>query len=85
MKIAQSKLTARGRASIPAKVRQHLGVEPGSVLEWYDDGGRVMVRRVVRYSSEDIHRALFAKPPKGRTLRELKAGARQAVTNSRAR
>lgn len=29
------------------------------------------------HSSEDIHRALFAKPPKRRTLAELKRGIAQ--------
>lgn len=79
MAIAQSKVTAQGQVSVPAKVRQRLGVGPGSVLEWHEDGDQVVVRRGGRHSSEDIHRALFAKPPQRRTLDELKAGIRQAV------
>ena len=65
--------------SVPAKVRQHLGVGPGSVLEWDEEGDRVVVRKAGRYSSEDIHRALFSKPPRRRTLEEMKAGIREAV------
>ena len=79
MAIAQSKVTAQGQVSVPAKVRQRLGVGPGSVLEWYEDGDQVVVRRAGRHSSEDIHKALFAKPPQRRTLDELKEGIRQAV------
>lgn len=79
MALAHSKVTAQGQVSVPAKVRQRLGVGPGSVLEWDEDGGQVVVRKAGRYSSEDIHRVLFAKTPKPRTLDDLKAGIRQHV------
>jgi hypothetical protein len=49
------------------------------VLEWDDDGERVVVRKAGRYSSEDIHRALFPSPPRRRTLEDMKEGIRQAV------
>lgn len=61
MPLAHSKVTAQGKVSVSAKVRQRLGVGPGSVLEWDEDGDQVVVRKAGRYSSEDIHRALFAK------------------------
>jgi antitoxin PrlF len=75
--IAHSKLTAQGQISVPAKVRQRLGIGPGSVLEWDEDGDRVVVRKAGRYSSDDIHRTLFAKPPRRRTVAEMKAGIRR--------
>ena len=77
MALAHSKLTAQGQVSVPAKVRQRLGVGPGSVLEWADEGDRVVVRKAGRYSSEDIHHALFSKAPQPRTLDQFKAGIRQ--------
>ena len=79
MALAHSKLTAQGQVSVPAKVRQRLGVGPGSVLEWDEDGDRVVVRKAGRYSSEDIHRALFSKTPRRRAIEELKRGVRQYV------
>jgi AbrB family looped-hinge helix DNA binding protein len=79
MPLAHSKLTAQGQVSVPAKVRQRLGVGPGSVLEWDEDGDRVVVRKAGRFSSEDIHRALFSKMPKRRTLDELKNGIRRHI------
>ena len=79
MALAHSKVTAQGQVSVPAKVRQRLGVGPGSVLEWDEDGDRVIVRKAGRYSSEDIHRALFSRPPRRRSLEEIKAGVRKAV------
>jgi AbrB family looped-hinge helix DNA binding protein len=77
MVLAHSKVTAQGQVSVPAKVRQRLGVGPGSVLEWEDDGARVLVRKSGRYSSEDIHRVLFSKPPERRTVEEMKSGIRR--------
>lgn len=74
MAIAHSKLTAQGQISVPAKVRQRLGVGPGSVLEWDEEGDRVVVRKAGRYSSDDVHRAVFAKTPMRRTTTEMKDG-----------
>jgi antitoxin PrlF len=79
MAIAYSKLTAQGQISVPAKVRRKLGIGPGSVLEWDDDGEQVVVRRAGRFTSEDVHQALFTTPPKPRTLRELKEGVRRDI------
>jgi antitoxin PrlF len=77
MALAHSKVTAQGQVSVPAGVRKRLGVGPGSVLEWDEDGDRVVVRRAGRYSSEDIHRALFPTKPKKRTVEEMKNGIRR--------
>ena len=59
MAIAQSRLTAQGQISVPAEIRKKLGVGPGSVLEWDEQNDQVVVRRAGRYTSEDIHGALF--------------------------
>ena len=79
MAIAHSKVTVQGQVSVPAKVRQRLGVGPGSVIEWDEDGDKVVVRKAGRYSSEDIHRALFSKTPRRRTIEEMKDGIRQDI------
>jgi bifunctional DNA-binding transcriptional regulator/antitoxin component of YhaV-PrlF toxin-antitoxin module len=62
-------------------VRRKLGVGPGSILEWDEDDDRVVVRRAGRFTSEDIHRALFPIPPKKKSLADLKAGIRKYVRN----
>jgi antitoxin PrlF len=86
MAIAQSRVTAQGQISVPADVRRKLGIGPGSVLEWEEDGNRIVVRRAGRFSSEDIHRALFgAKTPEPRSLTELKEGVRRYVRKLYAR
>jgi AbrB family looped-hinge helix DNA binding protein len=77
---ASSKLTAQGQVSVPAEVRRKLGLGPGSTLEWKVEGDRAVVRRAGKYSSEDVHAALFRKrhvAPK--TLAELREGVRSAV------
>jgi antitoxin PrlF len=79
MPIAHSKLTAQGQISVPAKVRRKLGIGPGSVLEWDEDGEQVVVRRAGRFTSEEVHRSLFAASPRPRTLAELKEGVRRHI------
>lgn len=59
MKIATSRLTQQGQVSIPAEVRRRLGLVPGAVIEWDSDGDNVVVRRAGRYTSTDIHEAVF--------------------------
>ena len=85
MAIAHSKLTAQGQISVPAAVRRKLGIGPGSVLEWDDDGEKVVVRRVGRYTSEDVHRSLFPTTPRPRTLAELTEGVERYIKRRRAR
>jgi antitoxin PrlF len=85
MVIAHSKLTAQGQISIPAEVRRKLGIGPGSILEWDEDGNKMVVRRVGCHTSEDLHRALFPKPPKPRTLVEMKEGVRRYMKERYAR
>jgi AbrB family looped-hinge helix DNA binding protein len=85
MAIAHSKLTAQGQISVPSEVRRKLGVGPGSILEWEEDGEKIVVRRAGRYTSEDVHKALFETAPEPRTLKELKAGVRQYMKTRHAR
>lgn len=85
MAIAHSKLTAQGQISVPLGVRRKLGIGPGSILEWEEEGDKIVVRRAGRFSSEDIHRALFAAAPEGRSIAELKEGIRRYTRKRHAR
>jgi AbrB family looped-hinge helix DNA binding protein len=85
MALAHSKLTAQGQISVPVEVRRKLGIGPGSVLEWAQDGSRIVVRRASRYTSRDLHEALFKKAPKPRTLADLKEGIRDYMARRHAR
>lgn len=71
----QSKLTTQGQISVPAEIRKKLGIGPGSVIEWEERDGDILVRRAGRYSFEDIHAAAFPDgPPPRKSLKELKEG-----------
>ena len=67
-------------------VRRKLGIGPGSVLEWEEDGDKMVVRRAGRFSSEDIHQALFgARKPKTRSVDEMREGIRRYTRQRYAR
>ena len=86
MPLALSKLTAQGQISVPAEVRKKLGVGPGSVLEWDERNGEVVVRRAGRHTSAQVHEALFAKgKPKRRAPISVKEGIRQHMREKHAR
>ena len=71
---------------MPLEVRRKLGIGPGSVLEWEEQGEAVIVRRAGRYSSEEIHRAVFPKETTSpRTVDELKEGIRKQIRKRHAR
>ena len=79
MPMAKSKVTAQGQISGPAEVRKKLGIGPGSVLEWHDEHGNVVVRRAGSFSSSEIHQALFPKGPKTKGPADIKEGIRKYI------
>ena len=83
---AQSKLTAQAQVSVPASIRRVLGIGPGSVIVWETEGDRIVVRRLGRHSSVDIHLALFETgAPTKKSDRELKAGIAAYMQSRHAR
>jgi len=67
---------------VPASVRRALGLTPGSVLEWVEERGRIVVKRASRHDSQAVHDALFPKdegPPPAKSLDDLKQGIRAHV------
>jgi antitoxin PrlF len=85
MAIAQSKVTAQGQISVPAEIRKRLGIGPGSVLEWDEEGDRVIVRRVGRFSSADVHAVLFPENGSKKPVAALKDAVRTYVRKRHAR
>lgn len=86
MAIARSRVTAQGQVSVPAAVRRKLGIGPGSLLEWNEEGNAVVVRRSGRYTSLDIHRAVFGhEHVEPRSVAELREGIREHVRARHAR
>jgi AbrB family looped-hinge helix DNA binding protein len=86
MSTIQSKVTAQEQISVPTEVRRQLGVGPGSVLVWEWRDGEFVVRRAGKYSSSDIHVALFgATKPDGTKPTDVKAGIRKNARRKHAR
>ena len=85
MSIAQSKLTAQGQISVPAEIRKKLGLRPGSVLEWDESGGEVVVRRASHYTSAQVHEVLFGALRPRKSKVDVKQGIRKSVRRRHAR
>jgi AbrB family looped-hinge helix DNA binding protein len=86
MAIAHSKVTSQGQISVPADVRKKHGVGPGSILEWVEEGDKIVVRRKGTYTSEDIHKVLFPDgPPKRISLKKMKEALARGISEHYAR
>ena len=85
MESIESKITSQGQVSVPARIRRKLGLTPGSRLEWCERGDEVIVRRASKYSSLDIHEAVFATPPARRSVEEMDEGIRSRMRRRHAR
>lgn len=81
-----SKVTAQGQISVPASVRQSLGIGPGSVVEWLERDGEFVLRRAGRCSSEDIHASLFGgAAPRGGPATDTHEAIRRYMRQRHAR
>ena len=85
MAIALSKVTAQGQISVPSEVRKKLGVGPWSVLEWDEQDDQVVVRRAARYTSQDIHDALFPEKTSEKAREDVKEAIRKYIRKRHAR
>jgi antitoxin PrlF len=86
MAIPRSRLTSQGQISVPAEVRRKLGLVPGSVIEWIDADGKVVVRPAGRFTSEDIHSAIFPEgAPRKVSPDQMKASIGKLIRKRNAR
>ena len=81
----ESKITSQGQVSIPASIRRKLGLTPGSTVQWCERDGEVIVRRASKYSSLDIHEAVFGAPPARRSVAAMDEGIRSHMRRTHAR
>ena len=85
MAIAQSKITAQGQISVPAEIRRMLGLGPGSVLEWDERSGEIIVRKSVRFTSAQVHEALFGAGSPAKLKIDVKEAIRKHIRKKHAR
>jgi bifunctional DNA-binding transcriptional regulator/antitoxin component of YhaV-PrlF toxin-antitoxin module len=58
---------------VPEEVRRRLGVGVGSVLEWSEQNGQIVVRKAGRFSSAEVHAALFATARRPKSAADMRA------------
>ena len=85
MERIESRITAQGQVSVPARIRRRLGLTPGSKIEWCEIGDEVIVRRASKFSSQDIHDAVFDTPPERRSVSDMDEGIRTRMRRKHAR
>ncbi len=49
-------VSEKGQVTIPKRLRERLGIRPGQVLDFEEDGGRLVARKAVR---EDLLDRLY--------------------------
>lgn len=59
MKPVESRITSKGQITVPAAVRERLELGPGTRIEWLEHEGEIVVRRASRFTSQEIHEAVF--------------------------
>ncbi len=81
----KSRITSQGQISIPVSIRRKLGLRPGSKIEWVQRGNEVGFRRASKYTSQEIHDALFDAPATTRSVEQMDEGIRTHVLKKHAR
>lgn len=64
----KSRVTERGQVTIPKRIRERLGIRAGQVLEFEEDGGRIVL---TKRPPRDAVDALFGVLPVGKSTDEL--------------
>ena len=79
--ITESKLTSRGRVTVPAAIRERLDLKSGDRLEWrIDAGGTVRVRKIGGTLNE--LQGLLGSPPRHVTIEQMDAAVRERMRRS---
>jgi antitoxin PrlF len=72
----QAKITSKGQITVPKRVRQSLGVEPGDSIVFEDQGDKVVVRPVRNSSPFDKYRGIH-RVGRGRSREEIVQNIRE--------
>jgi AbrB family looped-hinge helix DNA binding protein len=74
------RMTSKGQTTVPKQVRDFLGLEEGSQVEWVVDDGKAIVTPRTPMRAVDLANFL-GKPPKGAgaTIKDLDEAIGQAV------
>lgn len=64
----KSTVSERGQVTIPIELRRRLGIGPGQVLDFFEDGGRLVARKA---SARSPLEAVYGILKTGRSTDEL--------------
>lgn len=84
MEPVESKITSKGQISVPAAVRRRLALEPGARIEWVEKDGEVFVRRASRFTSQEIHDAVFGHKPATTAVSDMDEAIRAHIKRKNA-
>jgi antitoxin PrlF len=80
----ESKITSKGQISVPAAVRKRLDLGPGTRIEWVEKNGDIVVRRASRFTSQEIHEAVFRKERPAVSLEDMEKGIKARMKKKHA-
>lgn len=80
----KSRISSKGPVSISVAVRRRRGLLPGTRIEWLEKDGELVLRRASRFSSRDIHDAVFGKKPEKVSVAGMDAGLRAHLASRHA-
>lgn len=80
-----AKISQDGDVRIPPEIVEKLG-GPGAVIEFVEDGDRIVVRRGAAMTFEEFRKRIFPNgPPEPRTVEEMDEGIRRHLRKKHAR
>jgi AbrB family looped-hinge helix DNA binding protein len=67
----RSVVNARGQVTIPVELRKHLGIKPGTRLNWIEEKGRLVLILITARGIEEVRGFLKPKPGEPSAFEEL--------------
>ena len=75
--MATAKITSKGQITLPKEVRRRLGVAPGDQVEFVEENGKYVLKKIVKVSPFDAYVGML-KGQRGsdtdQLIRELRGG-----------
>ena len=72
----RSRVAERGQVTIPKSLRDCLGIKPGTILEFFEEGGRLVAVKMDEKNPVD---EIYGKFGKGRRTDDIIAELREAL------
>ena len=70
-----AKITSKGQITLPKEVRRRLGVGPGDQVEFVEENGRYVLKKIVKVSPFDAYVGFLKGrrgPDTGQIIRQLR-------------